>query len=109
MDVSTKTLSVFSYNDEELEKISEINFIESENLLNLLNAHKISINQSCGGFGTCTTCRVVILKNNERLHDRNELELERAQERRFKINERLACQIEVDSDLDILIQPATDL
>lgn len=56
-----------------------------------LKAH-ININHSCGGMGTCGTCRVLILNGNELLEPRNELEAEMADERGFSTYERLACQ-----------------
>lgn len=53
----------------------------------------IGLNHSCGGMGSCTTCRVYIEEGLELLPERTELELERAEERFFDENERLSCQI----------------
>ncbi|MFN3455277.1 MAG: 2Fe-2S iron-sulfur cluster-binding protein [Pseudobdellovibrio sp.] len=103
MSDSTKRLKVYELNLDELINISEINYIPPQNLLELLNAHKIGINQSCGGFGTCTTCRVIVKKNLDQLHVRNELETERAEERGFTKDERLACQLEIETDLEIYV------
>lgn len=73
------------------------------NVLDFLNAHKVIIEQSCGGNGTCTTCRFFVLKGEENLSPRTELELERAEERNFSPNERLSCQTEVFGSVEIEI------
>lgn len=86
MTVSTKTLLIY-------ENDAAIAFSAGDNLLDTLNANKISIAQSCGGNGTCTTCLVEVLNGLENCSEKNELELEHTLERNFKINERLACQL----------------
>lgn len=96
MSVTTKTLQIRNY-------FSTIKFKGGENLLKILNANKASISQSCDGNGTCTTCRVFILKGVEGCSPRTELELERAIERSFANNERLACQTFILDDLEIEI------
>ncbi len=95
MSDSIKTLKILNRN-------IEIQFKSGANLLELLNAHDIGIFQSCGGNGTCTTCRVVVQNNNAVL-PRNELEIERAVERGFATNERLSCQTELLDDVEIEI------
>ncbi len=82
---STKTLTIKG-------KSKDISFKVNENLLDILNANKISINQSCGGNGVCTTCRVTTLSGLQAFSERTEVELERVNERGFLENERLACQ-----------------
>ena len=100
MKDSTKTLIVH-FQDEIDSK--EYQFQAGDNLLELLNAQKVSINQSCGGFGTCTTCRVLVIQTDVAIHPMNEIESERSSERNFESNERLACQIEVVENLSIKI------
>ena len=63
-----------------------------ESLLNSLLRQKIPLDHSCGGFGTCGTCRVFVLKGAEGLEPRNEVEIEMAADRGFRDDERLACQ-----------------
>lgn len=110
--LSTKTLTVLKYNDAKLEFVSEIKFKQTQNLLELLNAHKIGISQSCGGFASCTTCRIFVTKGLECIAPREELESERAQERNFTAQERLACQIELPieaaSNFEIIIANPTE-
>ena len=78
-------------------------FNAGENLLDTLNANKVSISQSCGGNGTCTTCRVFVLEGLQHCSPRTELEAERAEERGFEKHERLSCQTEILGDLRLEI------
>ena len=52
----------------------------------------LEISHSCGGFGTCGTCRVWVREGLELLPPRNELEQEMAEDRGFTPQERLCCQ-----------------
>lgn len=65
---------------------------EGETLLECLIRHKVKINHSCGGMGSCTTCRVNIVTESG-LSPRSSLEEDHAQARGFQKNERLSCQI----------------
>lgn len=109
---TTKTLTVLKYNDAKIEFVSEIKFKQTQNLLDLLSAHKIGISHSCGGFASCTTCRIFVTKGLEYIKPREELEAERAEERSFSAQERLACQIELPveaaSDFEIIIANPTE-
>ena len=104
MTVSTKTLNVILHNrtSQEFEQLGIV-FSAGENLLEILLANKIGIGHSCGGNGTCTTCRVFVTKNLGMLSERTELEQERAEERDFLPEERLACQTTVYDDLSITV------
>lgn len=104
VDVPTKTLTVLKYNDAKLECVAEIDIKQTQNLLELLNAHNISISQSCGGFASCTTCRIFVTKGNETLKPCEDLEAERAIERNFAANERLACQVEIPAEGDVSLE-----
>ncbi len=111
MDVATKTLSVLKYDAQsssaKLISVAEIEIKHTQNLLEILNAHNIGISQSCGGHATCTTCRIIVTKGAESLPPREEIEAERALERKFSANERLACQLEISTesktDIEIII------
>jgi len=68
--------------------------------------NKIELNHSCGGMGTCGTCRVRILSSLESLgplEPRNEIEIEMANDRGFAENERLACQLAIVNGLKFRI------
>ena len=88
MLVSTKTLTIRGQSD-------TISFKASENILDILNANNVSINQSCGANGSCTTCRIIIHSDQKAFSPRTEIESERALERGFADNERLACQTQL--------------
>lgn len=96
MPDTTKTLNIKGF-------FSPIEFTAGDNLLDALNAAGVSIAQSCDGNGTCTTCRVFILKGVENCSERTEIEMERAAERDFADNERLACQTNVSGRIEIEI------
>lgn len=96
MSVTTKTLQIQNIS-------SPLQFNEGEILIDTLNANKVSISQSCGSNGSCTTCRVLILNGVENCSERTEIESERAKERNFAPNERLACQTIIYGNLEIEI------
>lgn len=74
-----------------------------ESILSALLRHKVEISHSCGGMGTCGTCRIIVENSVETISERNELEQEMANERGFSPAERLACQTHVFADLKIKI------
>lgn len=96
MTVSRKTLQIKGFS-------RQISFNAGERLLDIFNANKVGISQSCDGNGSCTTCRVIILKGLENCSPRTEIEAERAHERSFENNERLSCQTAAADDLTVEI------
>ncbi len=93
---STKTLTIF-------QDSVELQFTEPTLVLDFLNANNVSIEQSCGGFGICTTCRFIVRKGEHSFSSRSETELERAEERGFRAEERLACQTQIFDNAEIEI------
>lgn len=65
--------------------------------------NKIELDHSCGGMGTCGTCRVWIISSLEPLEPRNEIEIEMANDRGFAEDERLACQLAIVNGLKFRI------
>ncbi len=65
----------------------------AESVLEVALNHGIDLSHSCGGMGSCTTCRIFIERSPEAIPLRNELEQEIADSRGFLENERLACQL----------------
>lgn len=61
-------------------------------LLEILLKNKIDIGHSCGGMGSCGTCRVIIEDGLDRLGPRCEVESELAEEYGYGPKERLSCQ-----------------
>ncbi len=68
--------------------------LEGETLLSLALRLKLPLHHSCGGMGTCGTCRVVVREGLEQLPSPGEVEQEMIQDRGFSKIERLACQLE---------------
>ncbi len=73
-----------------LERIVEASHEES--LLEAGLREGLEISHSCGGHGTCGTCRVLIVEGLDQMAPRSEAEEELATDRKFKPNERLCCQ-----------------
>jgi 2Fe-2S ferredoxin len=72
-------------------------------LLEILNDLHVSIDQSCGGNGTCGTCLYRVVAGFDHISEMQELESEIAADRRFLKDERLACQSYVFGDIKISI------
>ena len=70
-------------------------------LLGLLLANKLEVPHSCGGMGTCGTCRILVRSDVRGLALRNEIEAEMAEDRGFAEDERLACQLEIIGDITV--------
>lgn len=66
--------------------------ILGDTLLEHLQSQHLDISSSCGGNGTCGTCRIFTIDANHGLEPPTEIELEMAQDRGFAHNERLSCQ-----------------
>lgn len=64
-----------------------------ETLLQLALTAQIPIFHECGGMGSCTTCRVLVLNGAAELPARNAVEQEMAEMKGFAENERLSCQL----------------
>ena len=101
---STKTLDVHILSDKNHIEIQSIDFNAPILVLDLLNANNVGISQSCGGNGTCTTCRFFVIQNSNAFSKRSDLEKERAEERNFLAQERLSCQTEIVDSAEIRIQ-----
>lgn len=74
---------------------SLVDYVEAshgQNLLTALLRAKVRISNSCGGSGSCGTCRVIVVEDSNGLSPRTELENEMSQDRGFSENERLSCQ-----------------
>lgn len=65
----------------------------AHSVLEVALSHDIEISHSCGGMGSCTTCRIFIEHSDQPLPPRNELEQDIADMRNFDDRERLACQL----------------
>lgn len=70
-----------------------------ESLLTACLKNKVPIDHSCEGMASCGTCRVIVTSDLTTLPKRNSLEQEMADDRQFRPEERLACQLELHSNL----------
>jgi ferredoxin, 2Fe-2S len=75
----------------------------ASSILELILKNQVEISHSCGGMGTCGTCRVEVIEGSARLESPNEVECEIAEERGFREGERLACQTRVVPGLKIRV------
>lgn len=66
---------------------------EEKPLLEILVENSVEISHSCGGMGSCGTCRVFITSRVGELPQRTEVENEIANDRGFTSHERLSCQV----------------
>lgn len=74
-----------------------------ETLLDLAIRLKLPLQHSCGGMGTCGTCRVLVRDGLSQLSPPGDVENELIQDRGFVESERLACQNEPQDGLVIEI------
>lgn len=65
---------------------------QEESILEAALRSGLEISHSCGGNGTCGTCRVWVREGLSSLPERNEVEQEMAADRGFQATERLCCQ-----------------
>src|SRR3989338_1516483 len=73
-----------------------------DTLLNYFAQHKIFIPSACGGKATCGYCKVEVLSGAGQILPTEEVFIPRKD--RLK-GVRLACQVKVKNDVDVLISP----
>lgn len=84
----------------------EVKAHPGESLLDLAIRMKLPLQHSCGGMGTCGTCRVIVREGLGELTSPGEVEKEIIQDRGFVESERLACQNESQDGLVVEIPPS---
>jgi len=84
---------------------SEVNVkvLTGETLLELAIRSKLPIQHSCGGMGTCGTCRVIVREGLNKMPPPGVVEMEMISDRGFTEDERLACQNDAQGGLTIEI------
>jgi ferredoxin, 2Fe-2S len=78
------------YGDEHVLKVKA-----GKTLLELAVDKSVDLPHSCGGMGSCGTCRVRLTVESGETPERSEVEVEMATERGFAEDERLSCQLEI--------------
>lgn len=71
----------------------EVEYSDELSVLELALKNEIPVPTSCGGNGTCGTCRLFVENFVEKLNPKEGNELEMSEDRNFQENERLSCQI----------------
>lgn len=79
-----------------------------ESVLEVALRNDVLIQHSCGGMGSCTTCRVFVEQSPTPLPPRNDLEEDIASMRTFADNERLSCQLPPADGMIIRIPQVLD-
>jgi len=69
-------------------------------LLSYLTANDVKISSSCGGKGSCGYCKVRVLEGGGQILPTEEVFMSREEKQK---NMRLACQVKVKNDVEILI------
>lgn len=67
--------------------------VAGASILEIAVENSVEIHHSCGGMGSCGTCRIRLLSEKGALPARSETEAEMAQDRGFESDERLSCQV----------------
>jgi len=81
---------------------------QAESILDLALKNKIHIDHSCGGSGSCGTCRVKVIQGGAGLAEMNFVEEAMARSRGFSVDERLACQVEPIDGLVVMVPDSPD-
>ena len=71
-------------------------------LLDILHGEGVDWMHSCGGKGNCTSCKFKIIRGGEYLNDKTFSEITFEKQNLLGSDERLACQVKVNSDLIIM-------
>lgn len=87
-----------SFGDEVLLKIRSTKPGADQTLLDIAVDNSVDLPHSCGGMGSCGTCRVRLSVTSGPCPERNEIELEMAIERGFAVDERLSCQLQIPTE-----------
>ena len=75
------------------------------NLLSYMIENKIDISSSCGGRGTCGYCKVRVTKGGGPILPTEEIFMSRQEK---LDNMRLACQVKVKEDIEIVVPEFLD-
>jgi Na+-transporting NADH:ubiquinone oxidoreductase subunit F len=78
----------------------EFTILGGPTLLSALIEHKVDISSSCAGRGTCGYCKVRVVKGGGPMLPTEEIFMSR---REKHDSMRLACQVKVKNDLEIVI------
>lgn len=103
-----KSASKMAFRLEPDGEVREVSFSPGASVLDTALENEIPISTSCGGMGTCGTCRVWVESAPADLESRNEIEREMALDREFDAAERLACQTSAREGLVVRVPPVDE-
>lgn len=75
----------------------------SATILDIIHGEQIDWMHACGAKGKCTTCKAVIHKGIENLELLSEVERKFLEIGKLKSNERLTCQTQLLTDIEISV------
>jgi ferredoxin, 2Fe-2S len=78
-----------------------------ETVLEFFLSSGVQIDHSCGGNGTCGTCRIIVENFEDSVPERNEVEREMAEDRGLAPNERLSCQLPARAGMRVRVPRPT--
>jgi len=84
-----------------LQEQQSIDCNPEQTILEATLAANINHIHACGGYGKCSTCRVAVVEGIEQCSPPNEDEQEIAQKLNFPHQIRLACQTQIQGDIQI--------
>ena len=64
----------------------------------LFRSNSVDMPHSCGGMGSCGTCRVRLKVERGPVPELGDVEKEIALEKGYSVDERLSCQIEIPKE-----------
>lgn len=79
-------------------EIHDLQVRPGDNLLDIAVKNSVDIPHSCGGMGSCGTCRIRLQVHSGPAPEMGDLENEMATERGYTSDERLTCQIEIPNE-----------
>ncbi len=86
-----------------LPKQQSVLIAQEESILDLALKHNIEINHSCGGMGSCGTCRIWFESDHYKSIALNELEREMKIDRNMSDQERLSCQVKPENGMVVRV------
>ena len=75
----------------------------SSTVLQVIHGHFVDWMHSCGGKGSCTTCKMIVLSGIENISPPSTSEVQYAAEGALAQNERLACQVNISGNILIRV------
>lgn len=76
---------------------------QNSSILSVLHENGIDWMHACGGKGRCTTCKMIVLNGLKNISPLSEFEQKVKKLGALKESERLACQCQLQGDIEIKV------